>query len=242
MHPADSEEDYGWTKLRGQCLFISWQADEVRSATDRDPLLTRVLASCGVPHPSIAYVGAASGDSQPFFSMISGHLRRCGAGRVTLASLASGRGKLEKTRAILESDDMVFISGGDVEAGMEVLEERQILPFLRELFERGKPFFGSSAGSIMLGRQWVRWEDPDDDATASLFPCMGFAPIVCDTHGEAEEWEELRGLLRLTPEGTLGYGIPTGAGLCVSPGRGIGGTRRSRTLLCPPRRCDRADR
>jgi len=184
----------------------------------RDPLLTRVLASCDVPQPSIAYVGAASGDSQPFFSMISGHLRRCGAGRVTLASLVRGRGKLEKARAILESADMVFISGGDVEAGMEVLEKRQILPFLRELFERGKPFFGSSAGSIMLGRQWVRWEDPDDDATASLFPCMGFAPIVCDTHGEAEEWEELRSLLRLTPEGTLGYGIPAGAGLCVSPG------------------------
>ena len=132
----------------------------------RDPLLTRVLASCGVLHPAIAYVGAASGDSQPFFSMISGHLRRCGAGRVTLASLASGRGELEKARAILESADMVFISGGDVEAGMAVLGERQILPFLRELFERGKPFFGSSAGSIMLGRQWVRWEDPDDDATA----------------------------------------------------------------------------
>ena len=183
----------------------------------RDPVLTRVLASCGVPHPSIAYVGAASGDSQPFFSMISSHLRRCGAGRVTLASLASGRGKLEKARAILESADMVFISGGDVEAGMEVLGERQILPFLRELFERGKPFFGSSAGSIMLGRQWVRWEDPDDDKTASLFPCMGFAPIVCDTHGEAEGWEELRSLLQLTAEGTLGYGIPMGAGLCVSP-------------------------
>ena len=112
---------------------------------------------------------------------------------------------------------MVFISGGDVEAGMEVLEERQILPFLRELFERGKPFFGTSAGSIMLAWQWVRWEDPDDDATASIFPCMGFAPIVCDTHGEAEGWEELRTLLRLSPEGTLGYGIPAGAGLCVYP-------------------------
>jgi peptidase E len=183
----------------------------------RDPLLTRVLTSCGVSHPSIAYVGAASGDSQPFFSMISGYLRRCGAGRVTLASLASRRSKLEKARSILESADMVFISGGDVEAGMEVLEERQILPFLRELFERGKPFFGSSAGSIMLGKQWVRWEDPDDETTASLFPCMGFVPIICDTHGEAEEWEELHALLRLTPEDTLGYGIPTGAGLCVFP-------------------------
>jgi peptidase E len=181
-------------------------------------LLKHVLASCGVPHPSIAYVGAASGDSQPFFSMLSHYLRGCGAGHVTLAPLAGKQVRSEKTRAILEAADMVFISGGDVETGMEVLEKRQILPHLRHLFEKGKPFFGSSAGSIMLGLQWVRWKDPDDDATANLFSCMGLAPIVCDTHGEAEEWEELRTLLGLTPEGTLGYGIPTGAGLCVHPG------------------------
>ena len=183
----------------------------------RDPLLMRVLASCGVPHPSIAYVGAASEDNQPFFSMISSYLRRCGAGRTTLAPLAGRRGKLEKAQAILKSADMVFISGGDVEAGMNVLEERQILPFLRDLFEKGKPFFGSSAGSIMLGCQWVRWENPDDSATASLFPCMGYVPIVCDTHGEGEQWEELRILLQLMAEGTFGYGIPAGAGLRVYP-------------------------
>jgi peptidase E len=183
----------------------------------RDPLLMRILASCDVPHPSIAYVGAASGDSRPFFLMISGYLRACGAGHVTLAPLVGKRAKLEKARAILKSADMVFISGGDVEAGMEVLEERQILPFLRKLFEKGKPFFGSSAGSIMLGRQWVRWENPDDDATASLFSCMGLVPIVCDTHGEVERWEELRTLLRLTPKGTIGYGIPPRGGLRVYP-------------------------
>ena len=183
--------------------------------TDGDPLLMRALQSCGVPHPSIAYVGAANGDDQSFLSMISRYLRKCGAGRVTLAPLAGGGRKVEKAKTILESADMVFISGGDVEVGMKVLEDRQILPFLRELFDEGKPFFGSSAGSIMLGQQWVRWEDADDDATATLFSCMGFAPIVCDTHGEAERWEELRTLLRLAPEGTVGYGIPTGAGLCV---------------------------
>ena len=213
--------------------------------TGRDPVLTRVLTSSGVPHPSIAYVGAANGDSQPFFSMISRYLRRYGAGRVTLAPLAGRRSKDEEARAILESADMVFISGGDVEAGMEILEKRQILPFLRKLFEKGKPFFGSSAGSIMLGRQWVRWEDPDDNATASLFPCMGFAPVVCDTHGEAEGWEELCALVRLAPEGTVGYGIPIGAGLCISPDgtlealgapvhcytHGAGGVARSADLL-----------
>jgi len=184
---------------------------------DGDSLLSQVLTTCRVPHPSVAYVGAASDDDQGFFSMISIEMRGCGAGQVTLAPLVSTWSKVRKAQAILESADMVFVSGGDVEAGMEVLEEREILPFLRGLYQGGKPFFGLSAGSIMLARQWVRWDDPDDDTTAGVFPCMGLASLVCDTHGEAEGWEELQVLLRLTPEGTVGYGIPSGAGLCVAP-------------------------
>jgi len=32
LHPADSEGEDGWTKLRDPRLFISWQAEKVRSA------------------------------------------------------------------------------------------------------------------------------------------------------------------------------------------------------------------
>jgi peptidase E len=184
---------------------------------DGDPLLQRILATSGVPHPSIAYVGAASDDDRPFLLMLTAYMRRAGAGQVTLAPLVSKRARLDKTRAILESADMVYISGGDVEAGMKVLEQRQILPFLRQLYENGKPFFGISAGSIMLAQQWVRWEDPDDDSTAEPFPCMNLAPLICDTHGEGEGWEELRALLAMMPGGIVGYGIPSGGGLVSYP-------------------------
>jgi peptidase E len=182
-----------------------------------DPLLTRAIAASGVAEPSIAYIGAASGDDRQFFKMISTYMRDCGAGEVTLAPLVSKRAKIEKTRSIIESADMVFVSGGDVEEGMEVLEERGMLPFLRGLRAGGKPFFGLSAGSIMLAREWIVWDDPNDDATSNTFPCMGLAQVLCDTHSEGEDWEELRALLVLSPEGTAGYGIPTGAGLCVYP-------------------------
>lgn len=185
---------------------------------DGDPLLARILASCAVEHPSVAYVGAASGDNKAFLLMLTAYLRLGGASSVTLAPLVGRRVNLTKSRAILEAADMVFVSGGDVEAGMRVLGERRILPFLRELYLTGKPFIGVSAGSIMLGQQWVRWKDPDDDATAELFPCMGCAPLVCDTHGEAEGWEELHALLRLAPALTRGYGITSGAALCAHPG------------------------
>ncbi len=187
----------------------------------RDPLLTSVIASAGKPEPSIAYIGAASGDDTSFFRMISGFLRVCGAGEVRLAQLASKRAKIEKAQAILEAADMVLVSGGDVEEGMEALEARGILPFLRGLFEGGKPFAGLSAGSIMLAREWIVWDDPNDDSTTSVHPCMGFAPVLCDTHAEGDDWEELRALLLISPEGAEGYGIPTGAGLRVDPGGGL---------------------
>ena len=57
----------------------------------------------------------------------------------------------------------------------------------------------------MLARRWIGWEDDDDDASASLFPCLGIAPVSCDTHGEEEDWDELRALLRLCPDGEVGY-------------------------------------
>jgi hypothetical protein len=85
---------------------------------------------------------------------------------------------------------------------------------LSELHLDGKPFIGLSAGSIMLARSWVRWPDADNDATAATFPCLGMAPLLCDTHAEKEDWEELKTLLRLSgPE--AGYGIPAGAALRI---------------------------
>jgi cyanophycinase-like exopeptidase len=184
----------------------------------RDPLICRAIAGCGTPEPSIAYVGAASGDDKPFFTMLARLMVACGAGAVELAPLAGRRFKLERTRSVLEKADMVFISGGDVEEGMNLIDERGIMPVLRDLHRGGKPFFGLSAGSIMLARQWIVWEDPADDSTASAIPCLGFAPVLCDTHAEEDDWEELRALLLISPEGTAGYGIPAGGGLLVRYG------------------------
>lgn len=91
--------------------------------------------------------------------------------------------------------------------------------FLKELYSNGKLFFGLSAGSIMMGTHWVRWDDPDDDDTASLFDCLGFVPTVFDTHAEDEDWKELKTALRLLGPGAKGYGIPSG-GVISADGTG----------------------
>jgi cyanophycinase-like exopeptidase len=182
-----------------------------------DPLLQQVIESCGEVHPRIGYLGSASRDNRDFFKMISVWLKNAGAGDVLLAPTVGAKVDMGKTLEILENADAVLVSGGDVEEGMRVLGERNLTPFLRARYDHGTVFVGLSAGSIMLSRQWVRWRDPNDDTTVEVFACMGLAPVLCDTHGEAENWEELLALLRLAPPGAIGYGIPSGAGLGVTP-------------------------
>jgi cyanophycinase-like exopeptidase len=180
-----------------------------------DPLVQAVLERTGVSRPRVAYVGAASGDNPAFRLLISRVLEKAGAGRVTLAPLCGKRGSLLKATSVLEQADVVFISGGDVEEGMRVLQGNGAATVLRRLWRQGKPLFGVSAGSIMLARCWVRWADPRYEESAELFPCLGFAPVICDTHGEGDGWGELRALLTLRPVGATGYGIVSGAALRV---------------------------
>jgi cyanophycinase-like exopeptidase len=180
-------------------------------------LLAEVFASSGKQQPRVAYVGAPSDDNRMFFGMLSKMMRASGAGRVDFVRLAGKRPDLQAARVTLEAADVVYITGGDVEHGMAILDRTGMLPALRVLLDAGVPFFGLSAGSIMLASQWVRWTDPEDDATAAIFGCMGFAPVVCDTHSEGDDWVELVSALRLLPVGTTGYGIVTDSGLKVSP-------------------------
>jgi cyanophycinase-like exopeptidase len=192
-----------------------------------DPLLAAVFKGFGIKNPSVAYTGTASGDDKDFFGWISGSFGEAGAGKVTHAVIAADNADLKKAQKILESADIIFVSGGDVEAGMEVLQKKNMLGFFNGLYKQGKPFFGISAGAIMLAEKWVRWPDLDDDDSAELFPCLGYAPIICDTHDEQGGWEELQAALMLEKKGVKGYGLASGSGVKVQTDgkvEAIGGT------------------
>ncbi len=188
-----------------------------RGGGDMSAILRVVFQDIGVTSPTIAYVGSASDDNPGFFQRISGMVKGPGKGRFVLAPTVDEKVDIKKTVKTIESADAVFVSGGDVEAGMQVLEQRGIAGIFAELYRHGKFFFGVSAGSIMLADKWVRWRDPDDDSTAELFDCLGVAPVICDTHGEGEGWEELQAAITLSPEGTMGYGITSNTCLRVDP-------------------------
>jgi peptidase E len=198
-----------------------------RSHKKQDALLQAVFRESGVKAPSIAYSGTASGDDRGFFNMIARELTNAGADKVTQAIMAPDGADLKKARKILEAADIVFMSGGDVEAGMDILREKKQLEFFNDLYNQGKLFFGISAGALMLAREWVRWPDPDNDDSAELFPCLGYAPVICDAHDEAGGWEELQAALMLKKPGDKGYGLASGSGVKVTADGGIeaiGGT------------------
>ncbi len=181
------------------------------------PVMRAILREIGKSSPTIAYVGVASEDNWEFYLMIANEIKRSGDCKVNRVVIAPKKADLDRARVSLESSDAIFVSGGDVEAGMKVLEEKSLAGFFVDLHKRGKLFFGASAGSIMLAREWVHWRDPDDDSTAKIFPCIGLAPVICDTHAEGDDWEELKAALELKEENSRGYGIATGACLVVSP-------------------------
>ena len=192
-----------------------------------DPWMRAALRRTGITRPRVAYIGAASGDHPGFQARIGQMLEAAGAGEVALAPLCGNRANPDRAKAVVAASDLVFISGGDVEEGMRVLREQGMIALLKTLYRSGVPFLGISAGSIMLAERWVRWRDPEDDESAELFPCLGVAALLCDTHGEEEGWAELRAALAISAVGTTGYGIVSGGALLVEPAGGLslsGGT------------------
>jgi peptidase E len=182
-----------------------------------NPLFQMALKESGIKAPNVGYVGTANNDDARFFSFIMQEMLDAGSGKVNHAIITPHNANLKKAQNILDSADIVFISGGDVDRGMEVLREKGMIDFLSQLYRQGKPFFGSSAGSIMLAKEWIRWQDPNDNASTEIFPCLELVPVICDTHAEEDDWQELKALLALEQDNVRGYGIPSGAAIKVFP-------------------------
>ncbi len=159
-------------------------------------------AATGRARPTIAYVGAAANDDPDFARRIRTLVFGPGA-RVVPVELTR-RVRTSTIRRELASADLVFFTGGDVERGMQLIDDRALAPYIRELAASGKPVEGISAGAILLGTSWIRFPDAGEPAP---FPCVGVVPAAFDTHGEDDRWSELRELARRS-RGVV-YGIPS---------------------------------
>ena len=185
------------------------------------PVIAELLRLAGKPKPVVAYLGAATDDDPRFLGWMEQLVTSSGPCAFRLAPVAGRKAAGGAAQAVIEDADLVFVGGGDVELGMNRVQERHLARPLREKHAAGAPLFGISAGAIMLARQWVRWRDPDDDGSAELFDCLGIAPVLCDCHGEEDGWAELKSLLRLAGGRAAGLGLRAGAAVKVLAGGAV---------------------
>ncbi len=157
------------------------------------PYLGEAMALTGTEGPLALYFGAANGDDESFGAGLCGLIAAQGARDVLWPKVAARGAGAAVARKALEQVDFVFVGGGDVAAGMDVLRRAQLIASIRAAAARGVVFAGMSAGAIMLGQRWIRWPRADaGDDEAETYECLGLAPCALDCHGEADGWTEAR--------------------------------------------------
>lgn len=173
--------------------------------------------------PRALYIGAASADDETFGTALCALIGAAGASDVFWPKLTKRPRDKSVAHKALARVDFVFVGGGDVEAGMDVLRRAQLIAELRAAAARGVVFAGMSAGAIMLGERWVRWPRADaTDDEAETYECLGLAPCALDTHGEGDRWGEARSFAavraRELKRKARAFGIPSGGALVVRGG------------------------
>jgi len=187
------------------------------------PYLEEAIAFARVEAPLALYIGAANGDDEEFGTRLCSLVAAAGAKDVIWPKLAARRGARGAAHRALERVHFVFVGGGDVEAGMRVLERAQLVGDVRAAAARGVVFAGMSAGAIMLGARWIRWPSAGaGDDEAETFECLGLAPCSVDCHGEADGWPEARSFAavraRELRRKATAYGVPSGGALLARGG------------------------
>jgi peptidase E len=190
------------------------------------PYLADSLRLTRKEQPLALYVGAASGDDRSFGSALSHLLESAGAGEVVWPKLAGRRKPYDEVRDALQAVDFVLVGGGDVDAGMQTLQDGGLIADFRAAAKRGVVFTGMSAGAIMLGERWIRWPRADAaDAEAETYECLGIADCTVDTHGEADGWQEAQSYAavraREIGKTARAYAVPSGGALIVAHDGGL---------------------
>jgi peptidase E len=184
------------------------------------PFLADAFKLTGKDKPVALYVGVASGDNREFGAALSTLLEAAGAHKVLWPKLAGKKKENGRARNALDAADLVFVGGGDVEAGMQVLCDADLIDAFRAAANRGVVFVGMSAGAIMLGERWIRWsrEGVGDDA-AQTYECLRIAPCSLDVHGEGDNWQETRSFAavraRELGKKARAYAVPSGGALVI---------------------------
>lgn len=122
----------------------------------------------------------------------------------------------EAVDQMLEEADAIYLPGGNTFEFLGMLQYRNIIPKLKKFYERGGSFFGSSAGSILMGPSIAiaSFADPNFLCLNDL-NALGFVDFAIKPHwdGWAQHETMFRNFSDMT--GTPLFGLREGQGIIV---------------------------
>lgn len=157
------------------------------------------------------YIGASNNDQPEFYEIFKAGMSNIGIHDCTMINSAFD----SKGEQQLRAADLVLLAGGNAFMGWNTIKETGMLKIIADGYSNGVQLIGVSAGSMQLGAQL--FNESADSATSSIVDTMNLVPYNMGAHDEANEWQYLKKLLKLSKNVKKGIGIPFGAGVIYHP-------------------------
>lgn len=127
----------------------------------------KIMELAGREHPTLVFIGAASGDAPAYFDAIQNHFGgRLGAKVINLKLAdAATRPNAEEIRNTIMGANIVYIGGGNVTRLMNILRETGVDRILSDAYNNGVVMSGNSAGGCVWFEHYDNDEDADFDGT-----------------------------------------------------------------------------
>ena len=185
----------------------------------------KIIELTGKEHPTMVFIGAASGDNPAYFTAVENHFAgRLGVKVINLALTTKPR--VEDIRKIIMNADIIYVGGGNVTRLMSTLHETSADNILKDAYNQGIIMSGNSAGGCVWFEYYDNDEDDDFDGTIDTLKtkhALGLVPGFFVPHwntkdetGINQESASKDAINKmLIHESKFGYALDEGAAIMV---------------------------
>lgn len=185
----------------------------------------KIIELTGKEHPTMVFIGAASGDNPAYFTAVKNHFAdRLGVKVINLN--LTEKPNTTKIQETIKQADIIYVGGGNVTRLMKVLHETDTDKMLTDAYNRGVIMSGNSAGGCLWFEYYDNDEDEDFDGTFDTLKtksALGWIPGLFMPHWnkapdtgiskDTVSKEAIKNLL--IKESKFGYGVDEGAAIMV---------------------------
>ena len=185
----------------------------------------KIIELTGKEHPTMVFIGAASGDNPAYFTAVKNHFADRLGCRVENLALTQNLDIKDITKNIMDAD-IIYIGGGNVTDLMGVLNGTGATKVLQDAYNRGIIMSGNSAGGCVWFESYDNDEDADFDGTFDTLntkSALGWVSGLFMPHWnkapdsginkDSVSKEAIKKLL--VRESKFGYGVDEGAAIMV---------------------------